>query len=380
MRLRLGFIGGGLNSAVGRTHWVASQMDGRWEVVAGAFSREQGVNAATAEAWSVDGTRVYSDWRELITLEQGRLDAVAVLTPTPQHVEQVISLLGAGYDVICEKALAGTSADAEAIAWHAKRQQRQLAVTFNYSGYPMIREIRHMVRSGMLGRVVALHIEMPQEGFLRKDRFGASLQPQAWRQHDEEVPTVSLDLGTHVHHLAHFVLDEDPVDLVAVQAHHGRVTTVTDYVSCIARYPGGIDADMWFGKCAVGYRNGLRVRIFGEDGGVEWCQMEPEFLRWADPSGQVRVVDRSSPTVEIANQSRYERFKAGHPAGFLEAFANLYCDIADTFSGESPAEGMPLVFGAEEASRGLAMLESIAESARENRWVTVAGRRNGVGL
>ncbi len=371
-RLRLGFIGGGLNSAVGRAHFTASRMDGRWDLVAGAFSNDPAINGATADQWSVDSPRLYSDWRDLVESERGRLDAVAVLTPTPDHVEQVLALLEAGHDVICEKALAGTSEGAATIERHVERGRRQLAVTYNYSAYPMVREARHMVQSGLIGRVVAIHIEMPQEGFLRRDRSGSPVQPQAWRRHDGEVPTVSLDLGTHVHHLARFVLGEEATELVALQSHHGRVATVTDYVSCIARYPNGVDADFWFGKCAIGNRNGLRLRVFGEDGAVDWTQTEPELIRWSDPVGRVQVVDRDSPTVEVANQPRYARFKAGHPAGFLEAFANLYCDIADTFSG-TVIPGQELVFGAEEARRGLVMLEAMVTSAREQRWVPVGG-------
>lgn len=373
-RLRLGFVGGGANSAVGRTHAVASQMDGRFEVVAGAFSRHADVNRRTGEQWGIDPARVHDRWLDLVHAEAGALDAVVVLTPTPQHDEQVSTLLAAGHHVISEKALATSSATAFALHRQAVEHGRFLGVTFNYSGYPMVRELRAKVRGGELGRIVAVAVEMPQEGFLRLNAEGRPIQPQEWRQHDGAIPTVSLDLGTHTHHLVDFLLGAEPLELVATQAHHGSVSTVADYVSCIARYPDDVDVNMWYGKCALGNRNGLRIRVYGEHGAAEWTQTNPEELRMADASADVRIVDRVSPGIRVASEPRYERFKAGHPAGFLEAFANLYWDLADsliefTGSGEHSSD---FVFGAAQAGNGLRMLETIARSSKTRAWCAVA--------
>lgn len=372
-RLQLGFIGGGLNSAVGRTHMVATQMDGRFELVAGAFSTHTDINHQTGDSWGVDPARVYDRWNDLIGAESGRLDAVVVLTPTPAHDEQVSALLAAGIDVVCEKSLAGTSASALDLAARAVEHRRFLAVTYNYSGYPMMRELRARVRAGELGRIVAIHVEMPQEGFLRLLPDGAPIQPQAWRRQDGAIPTVSLDLGTHAHHLVEFVLGTEPVELVATQAHHGAVSTVADYVSCIAKYPDDIDVNMWFGKCALGHRNGLRIRVYGERAAAEWVQMFPEELRVSDAFANVRVLDRVSPGTLVANQQRYERFKVGHPAGFLEAFANLYWDLADSLLEfrESGVVSNEYVYGARDAAAGLRMMEAISASSASRAWCPV---------
>jgi predicted dehydrogenase len=348
-------------------------MDGRWEVVAGAFSRHADVNRQTGETWGIDAGRVYDRWTDLVHEEAGSLDAVVVLTPTPQHDEQVSALLAAGFDVICEKALATSSRNALELHRQAVGQGRFLGVTFNYSGYPMVRELRAKVRGGELGRIVAINIEMPQEGFLRLNAAGQPIQPQEWRQHDGAIPTVSLDLGTHVHHLVDFLLGVEPIELVATQAHHGAVSTVADYVSCIARYPDDVDVNMWYGKCALGHRNGLRIRVYGDHGAAEWLQTNPEELRMADASADVRIVDRVSPGISVATNPRYERFKAGHPAGFLEAFANLYWDLADNLIDftETGARTSEFVFGAAEAANGLRMLETMARSAKDRSWCTV---------
>ena len=372
-RLRLGFIGGGLNSAVGRAHAVASQMDGRWELVAGAFSTHGDVNRQTGTTWGVDPARVYESGTELLDKESGRLDAVVVLTPTPQHEEQVSALLSAGYDVISEKSLAGTSQAALDLYEFASAQQKFLAVIYNYSGYPMIRELRARIGNGELGRVLAVHVEMPSEWYVRRDAEGRPIQPQEWRQHDGAIPMLSLDLGTHAHHLVSFILRTEPLELVATQAHHGAVGTVTDYASCLARYPDAVDVNMWFGKCALGTRNGLRLRVYGELAAAEWMQMNPEEMRFSDARGDIRVVDRASPGTLVASLPRYERFKVGHPSGFLEAFANLYWDLADSVRDfrEDGRFSSEYVCGARQAADGLRMMEAIALSAAARGWCKV---------
>ena len=372
-RLKLGFIGGGLNSAVGPAHRVASQMDGRWELVAGAFSRHPEINDATGTSWGVSADRVYDHWEDLLAAELGQLDAVAVLTPIPSHAEEIDRLLHAGFDVISEKSITGSSAEATSLAHSADQHSRFLAVTFNYSGYPMIRELRARIQAGELGRIQSVQVEMPQESFSRVDATGRPLVPQEWRQHDGSIPTVSLDLGIHTHHLVQFLLGSDPISVVATQAHHGLITEVVDYVSCLAKYPDDVDVNMWFGKCALGNRNGLRIRVYGDLAACEWIQAHPEELRFADRAGNIRILDRATPGTLVAGDVRYMRFKAGHPAGFVEAFANLYWDLADSLikhqeTGESESQ---FVFGPVDAARGLAMMESMAASAASGVWQQV---------
>lgn len=372
--LRLGFIGGGLNSAVGRCHEVASRMDGRWRLVAGAFSRHADVNAETGRRWAVDTSRVYDDWQSMLEGERGKLDAIVVLTPTPQHTEQIQASLAAGFDVISEKALAPTSAEARRLFSDANTHGRFLGVTMNYSGYPMVRELRRMIRAGELGQVLAVQVEMPQEGFLRQDSTGQQVMPQDWRQSDGPVPTVSLDLGTHTHHLLRFLTDEEPVSVVGVQAHHGRVTDVADYVSSLARMPSGADVNMWFGKCVLGHRNGLSVKVYGDQASAQWIQKNPEELVVALPNGSISIVDRLSPAISEATKDRYQRFKGGHPAGFLEAFANLYWDLADDLVAfRSGAAMSGFTFGADHAAAGLRMLEGITTSQRTLTWESLVG-------
>nr|VFJ68720.1 MAG: Predicted dehydrogenase [Candidatus Kentron sp. FW] len=371
--LRLGFIGGGMDSAVGDTHFIASRMDGRFGVEAGCFSNRAEINLQTGEKWHISTKRCYPDIVPFLEKEKDRLDAVVVLTPTPDHVEPVVTALELGYPVICEKALATSAADACRIAAVRQEQRGFLAVTYNYSGYPMLRELRHWIRQGRLGLLEQIHIEMPQEGFARLDRHGLPMIPQPWRLTDGNIPTLSLDLGVHLHHIIAFLSGEKPMELVALQSSRGRFRKITDNTICIARYSNDLECSLWFSKAALGYRNGLKVRVFGEQAAAEWRQTDPENLLYYDERGRQFIIDRSDADVEVACMARYNRFKVGHPAGFIEAFANLYWDIANAIeaSRQNAAHSSEYVYGASHAVEGLIMLESMARSSHERGWVTV---------
>jgi len=372
--LKLGFIGGGINSAVGATHFMASQMDERFQVEAGCFSRHQAVNIETAERWHIAPERRYDDFQQLLQQEKEGIDAVVVLTPTPDHVDPVIQALKMGYPVICEKALASSSSDAKLIKQVQQEQQGFLTVTYNYTGYPMLRELRNMIHKGNLGKIEQIHIEMPQEGFARVNKEGQSVIPQQWRLVDAQLPTLYLDLGVHVHNIIDFLTGEKPLEVVATQSSFGRFHQIIDNSICLAHYTNDLQCNIWFSKSALGYRNGLRVRVFGENAAIEWHQMDSEFLIYSDNKGHKIIIDRANLDVEIANQSRYNRFKAGHPAGFLEAFANLYWDIAESLDMyqktglQAPSNH---IFTVGDAWKGLVMLETIAKSSQEYGWQSV---------
>lgn len=355
--LKVAFIGGGINSAVGQAHKIALQMDGNFELVAGCFSRDAETNFRTAEAWGVDSKRVYETYNELLSLEKGRLDAVLVLTPTPSHKEIVVECLMSGFLVVCEKSLAMSVREAEEIKACMDRYKGKLVVTYNYSGYPMLRELRERIRRGQLGKLEQILIEMPQEGFSRLNNQGAPHIPQSWRLKDHSIPTLSLDLGVHLHQIINFLSQEKPLEVIGFQSHFGNFKEVVDNVHCLASYTNGLVCNIWYGKTAFGYRNGLRIRVFGTEGAAEWLQMTPERLVFSDNKGRQFILDRASSDNIVANEKRYNRFKVGHPAGFIEAFANYYHDVADFIRSSGADTGN--VFGLELALEGLEMLERL---------------------
>ncbi|MBN2716292.1 MAG: Gfo/Idh/MocA family oxidoreductase [Deltaproteobacteria bacterium] len=370
--LRLGIVGGGLNSAVGYTHLASSQLDNRWAVVSGCFSRNQTVNQETARKWSIPDERLYSDWREMLAEEAGRLDAVSIITPTPDHYAMVLRAFEYGHNVICEKTLTSRVDDARRICAMQKQKGLFLAVTLNYSGYPMIRELRNRIAIGTLGKITQIQLEMPQEGYARTDGAGNRPTVQAWRLDDGEIPVISLDLGIHLQHLVYYLLGENPTDLVALQSTHGWFTSVVDNVMCISRYDGGVTSQMWYSKSALGHRNGLRIRIYGTHGSSEWFQMEPELLTCHSIDGTKTILDRASQ-IQVAGSPRYNRFKAGHPAGYIEAFANLYSEFADTLIdfGTTGEQDANWAYGGVQSVRGLEVVHAIAQSAVSSEWMKV---------
>lgn len=367
--LRIAFIGGALNSAVGYTHFNASRLDGHFRVEAGCFSRNTNHNELTAQTYGVSADRIYNNWQQLFDAEKSNLDAIVILTPTPSHAEIAVAALEAGYPVICEKALGMSSEECRLIDAAVSKNKGYLAVTYNYSGYPMVRELQTMISEGRFGKIQQIHIEMPQEGFLR---LGAN--PQDWRRSDALVPTVSLDLGVHIHHLVDFLTGGNkPQRVVGDQSSYGQFEDLIDNVYCLAQYQDELRVQAWWGKTALGQRNGLRIRVFGSIASAEWYQMQPEDLRWADNDGHYYVLDRGSSEAKTAQEPRYNRFKAGHPSGFIEAFANLYADIADDLRSfkKDKTRSNTYVDGIQVAQEGIKFLEKVSESAKIRSWINI---------
>lgn len=374
-KLRLAFLGGAANSAVGRVHRIAVDMDQRLELVAGCFSRRPEINLASAREYGIDPAHAFASLDELLERAGDLIDAVVILTPTDQHETQVLRCLRAGLPVICEKALATSVAEIESIAACRAETEGFLAVTYNYTGYPMLRELKRLVDIGHFGNLEQIHVEMPQDGFVRLSNEGKPLVPQAWRLRDGVVPTISLDLGVHLHMMVRFLSSALPLEVVASSSTYGNFPGVVDNVSCIVRYSSNLTCNVWYSKTALGYRNGLKLRLFGDRGAAEWLQENPEYLSVTDRHGTKSILDRASGQTREACLPRYTRFKVGHPAGFIEAFANYYSDVAAALAAHldgRPAKG-PYVFGVDEALQGINLLQAIAESSAKRVWVPVGG-------
>jgi len=368
---QLGFVGGAPNSAAGYAHFVAARMDRLWDLKAGVFSRNNEINTKAGEVYGVDPERIYGSLDELISKEKDRLDALVVLTPTPLHHSMVLKCLEAGMPVICEKSLSTTSSEAREIRDLCHQTNGFLVVIYNYSGYPMVRELRRLIQDGTLGDILHFQVEMPQEGYLRTDDKGHKAIPQDWRQKDGPIPTLHLDLAVHLHELIHYLTGLKPIEVVADQSSRG-LFPVVDNVSCLARYTQGVQGQFWFSKCALGHRNGLRLRIYGSKGSAEWYQLSPEELVLSFTDGRRQVFDRAS-NAKVASLPRYTRFKAGHPAGFNEALANLYYDIHSALSDYKTLGKVESdeVFGADLALEGMDFLEAMVRSCESRIWEPV---------
>lgn len=372
-KLRAAFLGGAYGSAAGRLHRAAVEMDQRYELVTGCFSRHSATNRESALQYGINPERIHDSLDALLTAELGKIDVIIILTPTDQHKSQVLRCLDAGIPVICEKALA-TSTDEVNLINDQLQQGGFLTVTYNYTGYPMVRELKRIIEQGRLGKIQQIHVEMPQEGFARVNHEGAPIVPQGWRLHDSKIPTISLDLGVHLHMLVRFLCAETPLSVVATSDSFGNFSKIIDNVSCLVRYTNNVICNMWFSKTALGQRNGMKIRVYGQSGSAEWLQEAPEYLHFSDNQGRRFIIDRAGSDIEICNQTRYTRFKAGHPSGFIEAFANYYYDIADALHSYLEAQSSrenPYVFGIEETMEGFRFFDAIAESSINQKWVFV---------
>ncbi|MHA1381640.1 MAG: Gfo/Idh/MocA family protein [Candidatus Helarchaeota archaeon] len=370
-KLKVAFLGGAINSAVGNTHFSAINISNQYKLVAGCFSRNKIINYKTARKYDVTDDRVYQNIDELIEKENGNIDAIIILTPTDQHFQHVICCLRAGIPVICEKALACSVEDAEMIKQELERDKGFLKVIYNYLGYPMLRELKNIIEKGKLGKINQLLIEMPQEGFKRIGNDGNPIIPQKWRLYDGSIPMISLDLGVHLHMINKYLIKEKPLSVMSISNSFGNLNGIIDNVSCIIEYSNNLVCNMWFSKVALGKRNGLKVRIYGEAGSAEWIQENPEYLYLSDKYGRNWMVDRGHIDMEISNHERYNRFKAGHPAGFIEAFANYYDDIAKALLQHLLYKKIIICkncFGVAESIEGLKLFEAIAKSNSTRKW------------
>ena len=370
-KLKLGFIGGGINSAVGYAHYCACQLDGHFELVAGAFSRDGDINRDTAEQYGLSEDQVYHDWRQLLALSE-TLDALVILTPTPEHQTMLAACMKAGIAVICEKAVTLSSTECAELLALQQQQNSLVQVTYNYSGYPMVRELKALIAKQALGEISHIQVEMPQEGFARLLPDDAKPCPQQWRLHDNAIPTIYLDLAVHLHHLVHFTTQLTPLKTMASQHSYGWFKDVIDDVSAIVEYEQGVKCQYWFSKSSLGHRNGLKIKIYGTQAAAQWCQNHPEQLRLDHINGRTELIERGADCL-LAELPRYNRFKAGHPAGFIEAFANLYADFAESIHthqrGESSLTSAD--YDLTISQQGLQLLEAMVKSTTTHTWESV---------
>lgn len=368
----IAFIGGGVNSAIGRSHYIAAQMDGKFKLVAGAFSRHAEINQETGESFGVLPEHVYDDYKMMLEREKDTVDVIAVLTPTDTHEQIVCDCLQVGYPVICEKSLSTSLQSALQVQKVLDEMRGFLCVTYNYTGYPMVRVLREKIQAKELGKITNIIIEMPQEGFSRYTLEHTEPKPQEWRMKDYQIPTISLDLGTHLHNMIAFLTGEHPTEVVAREDSFGFFPQIVDDVLCMANYTGDIAVQMWYSKVALGNRNGLRIRVYGTDASAEWYQAEPEILKLHDNLGHNMIIDRSNDLAE-GQQARYNRFKVGHPGGFIEAYANYYWDMAELLDCYKSSQQMNsnYLLDVNSSIEGLKLFEAVHKSATTHQWITL---------
>jgi predicted dehydrogenase len=378
-RLRLGVVGGGGAAMVGPIHRRAARLDDRIELVAAALSADPAKGMAEATALGIP--RPYPDLAAMLAAERGRvdgIDAVAIMTPNHLHGAQAEAALAAGLDVICDKPLTNDLAAARRLVRVARDAGRLLALTHNYSGYPLVREARARVAAGELGRLNLVEVAYLQGSLAALvEAEGPALPPRlAWRLDPARggASHVMGDIGTHAHQLLTFVTG---VEVEAVTAELGAVVpgrTAHDTGIALLRLAGGARGTLIASKAASGAGNSLRLAVYGERGGLRWRQDRPDELSLVRTGLPETILQRGLPGLS-PQARRAARLPAMHPEGFHDAFAVLYADfalqVAARLTGTEPdplALDLPT---AATGARGLAFVEACLCSSETGRWVEV---------
>lgn len=378
-RLRLAVIGGGPGSFIGAMHRQAARLDNRYELVAGALSSNPERSQAAGRALGLPVDRAYKDGFMLLQAEADRhdgADVVAIMTPNDSHFEYATAALELGFDVICDKPMTNTLAEAEALHQKVIESGLIFCLTHNYTGYPMVRQAKAMVQDGQLGIIRLIQVEYVQGGKARE-----SDPPETgdlpWR-YDPVRGGPSLvmgDIGTHAHNLLRFITG---LEVAEVAAEVGTIVPnrlVHDYAGALLRFDNGARGSFWVTQAAAGVENCLRIRVSGAKGSLEWMQELPQILTFKPLAGPAETRTPNGPgTLPLA--ARASRIVKGHPEGFHEAFANLYSDAAEAVaarrSGQT-ADPLALYFpNSLDGLLGVRFVARVIESSAANgRWLIV---------
>lgn len=378
-RLRLGMVGGGRGAFIGAVHRIAARLDDRYELVAGALSGEPERARASAADLGLAPERSYGTWAEMAAAEAARpdrIDVVAIVTPNHRHHAPARAFLEAGIHVICDKPMTNTVAEAEDLAAAVERSGLVFALTHNYTGYPMVRQARAMVAAGEIGAVRVVQVEYPQD-WLTTRLEDTGQKQAAWRTDPAQsgIGGCIGDIGTHAFNLAEFVSGLTVERLAADLTTFVPGRPLDDNVNMMLRFAGGARGLLWASQVAPGNENGLRLRVYGERGGLEWFQEQPNHLRFAPFGEPPRLVTRAGPgSGPVAAHAT--RVPSGHPEGYLEGFAQLYRDAAELIAahrdGREPDPLARQVPGVAEGVRGVRFIHAaVASSRADGAWVAL---------
>ena len=376
-RIRLGMVGGGHGAFIGAVHRIAARLDDRYELVAGALSSKPDVARASAEELFIAPDRSYDSFDAMAKQEAERddgIDVCAIVTPNHLHFPAAMAMLDAGIHVICDKPLCLTVEEAETLAAKVKETGLLFALTHNYTAYPMVREARQMVADGKLGDIRVVQVEYPQ-GWMATRVEDTDNKQASWRADPAKAGMGGAlgDIGTHAHNLAGFVSGLEISELCADVDAIVEGRKLDDNVQILLRYNNGARGMLWASQVAIGHENGLKLRVYGDKGGIEWEQEHPNHLHFRPLEGRPELLTRGGAGIG-AEGLRGVRVPPGHPEGYLEGFANLYSDFADqltaSLSGTSPDPAALLVPGIQEGLKGMQFVEAVVRSGKDGAsWV-----------
>lgn len=377
-KLRMGMVGGGRDAFIGGVHRMAAQMDGKIELVCGAFSSNPKKSKLSGKDLFLPAKRVYGSYKEMFAAENKlpedeRMDFVSIVTPNFMHYPVAMAALDAGFHVVCDKPMTMTLAEAKKLEKKVKQKKKLFCLTHNYTGYPMIKEARDLIKSGALGKIRKVVAEYPQ-GWLNNRLENTGNKQASWRTDPKKAGATCCmgDIGSHAENLAEYVTGLKIKELCAELTTFVKGRKLEDDGNVLVRFDNGAKGIIWASQIATGEENQLNIRVYGEKGSLEWHQQEPNslMLLWSDKPREIRRTG-----VGIGKTSAgATRLPAGHPEGYLEAFAVLYKNFADALgavlSGKKVNEATVDYPKVSDGVRGMAFLEGVVRSNKsKQKWV-----------
>ena len=374
-KLRYGMVGGGPGAFIGAVHRIAAALDSTMELVAGAFSSSPDRSHAQGAELGLDPERVYGSFAEMAAAEAqlpDKIDFVSIVTPNHMHFPAAKEFLDAGFHIVCDKPMTNTLEDAEALCRLVLDKGVVFALTHNYTGYPMVKQARAMVREGKLGSVRKVVVEYPQ-GWLATPIEREGHKQASWRTDPKRAGAGALgDIGSHAENLARYITGLELEALCADVTTFVEGRPIDDDVNILVHYKGGARGVLHASQVSIGEENNLNIRVYGTEGSLQWFQEHPNWLYCRSNSGPEEVYKRGNDYLaEVARHN--SRLPSGHPEAFLEAFANIYVNagrtIAAKLCGDSPATydlDYPTV---QDGARGVHFILTALESGRRRAWV-----------
>jgi predicted dehydrogenase len=378
-KLRMGMVGGGLTSFIGPVHRKAAGIDGQIELVCGAFSVIPGESKETGKSLYLDPSRVYETYQEMFEKEKDlpedkRMDFVSVVTPNHVHYGPSKMALENGFHVIVEKPIAFSLDEAKSLQKLVDKTGLILGLTHTYTGYPMVKHARKMVKSGELGKIRKVYVEYPQ-GWLSTLLEGTGNMQASWRTDPKQSGMGGAigDIGTHAANLAEYITGLEITDICAMLNTVVKGRMLDDDASMLVKFDNGASGILMATQVAAGEENNLNIRIYGEKGGIEWRQQEPNtmIVKW---HGKPMEVLRTGQAYLSDEAKAFTRTPAGHPEGYLEAFANIYRAFSNAVRDYKPGKKVNYAKydfpDVEDGVRGMNFVQTVVKSANSNtKWI-----------
>ena len=371
-KIRIGFIGGGANSFIGYTHRLAARFDNRFDFVAGVFSKDIKKSILFGTSLGLDKDRCYKNYKEMALKESQRddgIEALGIMTPSGDHYEIAKPFIENKVHIVCDKPLTATIKDAEKLKKLVEKNKIVFALTHNYSSYPMLREAKEVIKKGKIGNINLINVEYPQ-GYTVDVKKKNEKKTLKWRL-DKNLSGPSMilsEIGTHAYHLLRYVTGLEVDELSAEVNSLSSEITVDDNAFVIMRMNNSARGMIWVSSAATGGENGLKIRVFGNKGAVEWFQDDPNNLKFTEINKPLKIITRASSSVSKFSLTS-SRLAAGHPEGFFEAFANIYTEFAEAIHKKISKKSEFTFPNIEDGLKGIKFVFMAKKSSNNNaKW------------